>query len=83
MDSDADTRAELSERIKWSSYDMRLVGAAENAAAALDLIGRFSPDLCVFDPSCDRCFENSHVKGSIVGKVTSIEEPVYGEILYK
>lgn len=71
------------EYLGWYSRGLRLVRCRIAGTQPLCYCKDLVLEDCVFDPSCDRCFENSHVKGSIVGKVTSIEEPVYGEILYK
>lgn len=39
----------LQSMLKWSDYDIEICGSAHNGQEALDMIGRFSPDLVIAD----------------------------------
>lgn len=71
------------EYLGWYSRGLRLVRCRISGTQPLCYCSGLVLEDCVFDASCDRCFEKSEVSGTVIGQVISIEEPVYGEILYK
>lgn len=71
------------EYLGWYSKGLHLVRCRISGTQPLCYCKDLVLEDCIFDNSCDRCFEKSQVKGSIIGKVASVEEPVYGDIIYK
>lgn len=71
------------EYLGWYSRDLHLVRCNVSGTQPLCYCKGLVLEDCTFDTSCDRCFEKSEVSGSVIGRVTSVEPPVFGEILYK
>lgn len=71
------------EYLGWYSRGLHLVRCHISGTQPLCYCKGLVLEDCTFDTSCDRCFEKSQVEGTIIGKVSSVEEPVYGEIRYK
>lgn len=69
------------EYLGWYSRGLRLVRCRISGTQPLCYCKGLVLEDCVFDESCDRCFERSQVTGTVIGQVTSVEEPVYGEII--
>ncbi|MCQ2182428.1 MAG: DUF3737 family protein [Bacteroidales bacterium] len=71
------------EYLGWYSRNLRLVRCRISGTQPLCYCKGLVLEDCVFDASCDRCFEKSQVEGTVLGGVASVEEPVYGKIIYK
>lgn len=71
------------EYLGWYSRGLHLVRCRISGTQPLCYCKGLVLEDCEFDSSCDRCFEKSQVEGTVMGCVTSIEQPVYGEIIYK
>lgn len=71
------------EYLGWYSRNLHLVRCHISGTQPLCYCKDLVLEDCTFADDCDRCFEKSHISGSIIGSVPSITEPVFGNIEYK
>ena len=71
------------EYLGWYSRNLHLVRCHISGTQPLCYCKGLVLEDCTFAQDCDRCFEKSHVNGSVIGNVPSVMEPVFGNIEYK
>lgn len=71
------------EYLGWYSRGLHLIRCHISGTQPLCYCKDLVLEDCTFDENCDRCFEKSSVNGTVIGRVPSITEPVYGKIEYR
>ena len=68
------------EYLGWHSRNLRLVRCRISGEQPLCYVDGLVLEDCVFDPACDRCFEDSTLQAEISGDITEIKNPKSGYI---
>jgi len=68
------------EYLGWYSKNLRLVNCIIKGTQPLCFATGLVMENCRMDEGCDLCFEYSSLHASIVGSITSVKNPMSGEI---